>query len=648
MNALKNKAVLGFLLLDILEFLTYLKKERNFSKWTLQSYRASLSCFLRWADENKIDEVQKITGKNLEAYRAYLKNYQKTNGDFLQTATINARLHNIRGFFRWLTKKGVILYNPASGLSLMKEVRKLVRHILSPQEMHQILAMVNTKISCGIRDRAILELFYSTGIRKRELMDLTLDSIDFTQRTLFVSKGKNQKDRVVPAGFRAIKWVRRYLADVRPRWQNRFSGDRLFLDQKGYPISEGNLSSAMRYHVSKVGKRGACHIFRHSMATHMLENGADLRFIQTILGHETIETTKIYTHVSIGKLKEIHAATVLDIKTDTLPGEILKRTYTRKQGKSCDVVKETPAVCGDLSSLVESYKEELRVVNFSPCTIRKKHYALKSFLDWAFDNKIYFIKDISRETIEKYNHDCYDKKPHLATKSRITVLESIKGFFAWAYSKNHILVDPTGHIEYPKSPKSLPRYILTADEIKKIFEVADLKTPVGFRDRAILELLYSTGIRRKEICHLLIEDINIEGKTLLIREGKGKKDRWIPVGSLAIKWIVEYTRKVRPLFLRDKKSPYLFLSMNADRLSEAYLGNQISLYVQKARVGKKGGCLLFRHSMATTMLENGADIRYIQQMLGHSDLSTTQLYTHVSLGKLKEVHARTHPAEKAI
>jgi integrase/recombinase XerD len=438
------------------------------------------------------------------------------------------------------------------------------------------------------------------------------------------------------------------LFDVRPNWQNKFSGNRLFLDQKGYPISESNLGNMTRYYVLKSGKRGCCHIFRHSMATHMLENGADLRFIQSILGHETIETTKIYTHVSIGKLKEIHAATVLDIKSENKPGEILKRTYTRKQGRPPVVVKESPIVQGDLSFLVEKYKEELRVLDYSKLTIRKRHYALKDFLAWSLENKIHFVKDISRKTIEDYIHFYYDKKPNISTRTRIIVLESIKGFFGWLYSKNHILLNPAGHIEYPKSPKSLPRHILTPEEVKKVLETADIQTPVGFRDRAILELLYSTGIRRKELCYLLLEDINFEGKTLLIREGKGRKDRWIPVGNSALNWIIEYSQKVRPLFLKDKESKYLFLSMNADRLTEAYLGIQISIYVSKAQIGKKGGCLLFRHSMATTMLENGADIRFIQQMLGHTDLSTTQLYTHVSLGKLKEVHARTHPAEKGI
>lgn len=627
------------------EFMIYLQKERNFSRWTLAGYKESLFNFLNWSFENLLNDPRDITRENMESYRSHLKEFKKTTGEHLQTTTINFRLHKVRVFFRWLTRKGHILYNPALTLALVKEARKLPRYILTPKEVRGVLGFINTNSLSGIRNRAILELFYSTGIRKMELMELTTESIDFEQRTLFVSRGKNQRDRHVPVGYRASLWLKRYLFSVRPRWANNNSLNRLFLDQKGLPMSSTHLNKMVRDYVLLSGKSGSCHIFRHSMATHMMENGADLRFIQSILGHETIETTKVYTHVSIVKLKEIHAATVMDIKTDYLSVEMKKSTYKRKQGKRKPLKKERQIVQGDLFFLAEKHLEELKVLNYSPFTIRKKHYALKEFLAWSQENKIHFVKEITRKTIEDYIHYYYDLKPHISARTRIAVLESIKGFFGWLFNKNHILLNPASHIENPKSPKSLPRHILTTDEVRKIFEIADLNTPVGFRDRAILEVLYSTGIRRKEVCGINLEDINIEGKTMLVREGKGKKDRYIPVGKSAINWIVDYIEKVRPLFLGDKKSPYLFLSMNAGRIDETYLGIQISNYVKKAQICKAGGCLLFRHSMATTMLENGADIRFIQQMLGHSDLSTTELYTHVSLGKLKEVHARTHPAE---
>lgn len=647
MNALRKADYSNILTLRIREFLVYLKKERGYGKWTLKAYKEALGFFTRWAYENNLADLMAMTRQNLESCREYLKDYKKITGEPLQTSTMNARLLRIRGFFKWLTQKGHILYNPALGLKLIREERRLPRNILTPKEVRQILSLIDTRKLSGIRDRAIIELFYSTGIRRRELTELNLDSLDFNQKTLFIRRGKNQKDRILPVGRRAILWVKRYILESRPKWQNQHSQNKMFLDQRGFPLSGSLLGNMVRYRVLSIGKSGSCHIFRHSMATHMMENGADLRYVQELLGHESIETTKVYTHVSIGKLKEIHAATIINIQTKDQPAEIHDTTYKRVQGKRPAVVRQRPGIQGDLPFLVENYKEELRVLNYSALTIRKKDYALRDFLRWSLESGLHFIKDVSKELIENYIHYFYDKKPELSARTRIAVLEAIKGFFGWAYAKNHILINPAGHIEYPKSPKSLPRHILTPAEVKKIFEAADLKTPVGFRDRAILELLYSTGVRRKEICDLLIEDINFEGKTLLIREGKGKKDRWIPVGSSAVNWLEKYAKKVRPLFLKDKKSPFLFLSMNADRLAADYLGIQISLYVTKAEIGKKGGCLLFRHSMATTMLENGADIRYIQQMLGHSELSTTQLYTHVSLGKLKEIHSKTHPAEKS-
>jgi integrase/recombinase XerD len=233
----------------------------------------------------------------------------------------------------------------------------------------------------------------------------------------------------------------------------------------------------------------------------------------------------------------------------------------------------------------------------------------------------------------------------LGIRSKITILETVKTFFGWLTEKKIILVNPASHIENPKSPRSLPRHILTRDEAQSIFSLADTTTPAGLRDRAILELLYSCGLRRMEVCNLHASDINIDAKTLLVREGKGRKDRLIPVGSSAIRWVKSYMGNARPLFLRGNESPHLFLTMNTAPLTVSYLGILISDYVKKSGIGKEGGCLLFRHSMATTMLENGADIRYIQQMLGHSDISTTELYTHVSIAKLKEVHGKTHPAE---
>lgn len=650
-------------------FLEYLEKERSYSRWTISSYRLELGPFVFWCRKAGFCTPADIMAASLDAYRAHLRDYRKSTGEALQATSINIRLSRVRGYFRWLVRKNHILHNPAAGLDLIKEAHPIPRSILSRDAVRRIFSLPDLKRATGIRDRAILELLYSTGMRKRELMELRVDSIDFEQGQVFIEKGKGGKDRIVPVGKSALLWVQRYIETVRMRWQRHEFQPRLFLDKGGSPMGESHINVTVKGYINRVNPdiNGSCHVFRHTMATHMLENGADLRYVQEMLGHESIETTQVYTHVNIIKLKEIHAATMeagpaVHSLVDALDAAnvppvspealcVSNTVYNRQQGhgngRSAFAFQTME---GDLVQYALRYLEELSVTNYSAYTIRKKQYSLKSFFQFLIDRKIYSTREVSRETIEAYVrvlHDHGNSKTGdtLNVRTKIAALETVKTYFSWLAKKNHILINPASHIEYPRHPKSLPRHILTRTDAERIFSLADPSTATGLRDRSILEILYSCGLRRTELCNLLAADLNPDAKTLLVREGKGRKDRLIPVGRSAVRWVQSYCEKARPLFLRDSDDPHLFLSMNAARLSPVYLGILVSGYVKRAGIGKEGGCLLFRHSMATTMLENGADIRYIQQMLGHSDIGTTRLYTHVSIAKLKEVHGRTHPAE---
>jgi integrase/recombinase XerD len=196
----------------------------------------------------------------------------------------------------------------------------------------------------------------------------------------------------------------------------------------------------------------------------------------------------------------------------------------------------------------------------------------------------------------------------------------------------------------PKVVKSLPVDVLSIEEIEAIFSQPDLKTLAGLRDRAILELFFASGIRKAELCSLKVSDIDFENKTLFVDQGKGKKDRYIPVGSRALFWIKEYMEKSR-IHLLQKETDFLFLNRFGDKIS-VNLGTKIKEYMKQAGIKKSGSTILFRHSMATHMMDNDADLRYIQSILGHESLETTKVYTHVAIGKLREVHARTHPAER--
>ena len=170
--------------------------------------------------------------------------------------------------------------------------------------------------------------------------------------------------------------------------------------------------------------------------------------------------------------------------------------------------------------------------------------------------------------------------------------------------------------------------------------------PVGLRDRAMLETFYSTGIRRTELIHLKLYDVDRERATLTIRQGKGKKDRMIPIGERALAWVEKYLREARPSAgprtgRRHAVPDAVRRAVSSRRDEQSGAG----LY-RAGNLGKSGSCHTFRHTMATLMLEGGANLRYIQQMLGHAELSTTEIYTHVAIRKLQQIHAATHPGAK--
>jgi integrase/recombinase XerD len=197
----------------------------------------------------------------------------------------------------------------------------------------------------------------------------------------------------------------------------------------------------------------------------------------------------------------------------------------------------------------------------------------------------------------------------------------------------------------PKVPQRLPRAVLSVSEVERILAVPDVEDTIGLRDRAILETLYSTGVRRKELCRLAVYDLDIERGTLLIREGKWKKDRFVPIGERALAWVEKYLLEARGRLVVEPDPRALFLGLLGEPLEPGWVTLRVCQYVRKA-LGRMAGCHIFRHTMATLMLEGGADIRFIQEMLGHSNLQSTQIYTRVALTKLKEIHTATHPGAR--
>ena len=284
---------------------------RDFSAGTIRNRRLHLNDFLTWCLDRGLLRPTDITRPILQRYQRHLFHQQDKRGKNLTFANQHARLVSIIMWFRWLAKNNHLLYNPASELDLPKLGRRLPRQILTPQEADTVINGTNVNDAIGLRDRAILETLYSTGMRRMELIALELYDVDADRGVVIIRQGKGKKDRVVPIGKRAIGWTRRYLADVRPQLVVDPTNTTLYLTRYGTRFSPTSLSLLVKDYVDRaeIGKTGSCHMFRHSMATSMLENGADLRFIQAMLGHEHLNTTQIYTQVAIKKLQQIHEAT---------------------------------------------------------------------------------------------------------------------------------------------------------------------------------------------------------------------------------------------------------------------------------------------------------------------------------------------------
>jgi integrase/recombinase XerD len=291
---------------------------QRFCEWTLtvglspataQLRQSGLRYFVHWADARGLSHPADVTRPVLQRYQRALYLARKKNGDPLAYSSQATRLYAVMAWFKWLTREGHLLSNPAADLDVPKSARQLPKHLMSIAEVESVINGTPTHTLSGIRDRAILEVLYSSGIRRAELMRLKLFHVDTERGTLMVRQGKGRKDRLIPLGARACAWVRRYLREVRPELIG-VDTDVMFLTDYGEPLEKNRLSDLVKGYLLAAGiPHGNCHAFRHAMATHMLEAGADIRYIQVILGHSQLSTTEIYTHVAIDKLKAVHALT---------------------------------------------------------------------------------------------------------------------------------------------------------------------------------------------------------------------------------------------------------------------------------------------------------------------------------------------------
>lgn len=306
---------------------------------------------------------------------------------------------------------------------------------------------------------------------------------------------------------------------------------------------------------------------------------------------------------------------------------------------------KTFAIC------LNEYLDHCLSCDQSETTIVNKKSRLMAFVGWCLANGITGPVVMLPEHLEGYRKHLYKEyrtrsgKP-LDIATRRHHLTNVICFTRWLKRMRVIPIDPGEDFDLPRVPRRLTQVWLTADEARQVARRAELYGLRGIRDRAVLEALFATGIRRKEVIGLDLGDVDFKAETVKVRKGKGGHERYVPIAERACRAILDYLKYVRPKLATLKSGNALFLDNRGHRFKPQAMSRLIKQYVARAGVNKQGACNLYRHSTATLMLEGGADIRHVQEMLGHADISTTQVYTHVAIESLKKVYKRTHPANR--
>lgn len=231
-------------------------------------------------------------------------------------------------------------------------------------------------------------------------------------------------------------------------------------------------------------------------------------------------------------------------------------------------------------------------------------------------------------------------------KSQIITLNSVQVFGHFLAATGRTLCDPAEAIQLPREPKRLPGTFLTTAEMKKLLRQPDTSTVLGFRDRTIYEVLYSTGLRVRELTGMRVQDLSLSQAAIFIPQSKHFKDRYVPFGATAGRYVAEYLDHVRPRLVRREGEELVFLGRCGGRLDVGGVQQKLRIYATRAKIKKHLTIHVFRHTLATEMLRHGADLRQIQEMLGHKNLKTTQIYTHIVKGELKRIQAHCHPREQ--
>tara|TARA_B100001175_G_scaffold309556_1_gene311414 strand:- start:69 stop:956 length:888 start_codon:yes stop_codon:yes gene_type:complete len=291
------------------------------------------------------------------------------------------------------------------------------------------------------------------------------------------------------------------------------------------------------------------------------------------------------------------------------------------------------------SKIIDQFIDHLWLEDgLSKNTLNSYRLDLNLFSQWLNKDLEKNILDVSQADIQEY---LAFKFPTSKSRSIARLLATLRRLFRYLLRENKIIIDPTLEIQSPKIPKSLPKS-LSEEDIESLLAAPSLKKPSGLRDKAMLELLYACGLRVSELVNILLTEISLTEGIVRVT-GKGSKTRLVPMGEEAVDWIKKYINEGRKDILKQQSSKYLFVTLRGKAMTRQAFWYLIKRYSILAKINKPMSPHILRHAFATHLINHGADLRVVQVLLGHSDISTTQIYTHVARERLKNLHESHHP-----
>jgi integrase/recombinase XerD len=307
----------------------------------------------------------------------------------------------------------------------------------------------------------------------------------------------------------------------------------------------------------------------------------------------------------------------------------------------------------EIKALASDYLKHLQSIGRAFYTRKNCKSCLRDFARFLENEQVHAVEDLTQEVLEEYQQDLAfrisNRGSLLNQRSQEKLLLTALSFARYLKEKDYLVSDPGEHIKRPRQARRLPKIILSPAEVRKLLKTPDTQTPLGYRNRVMLEILYDTAMRRSELSNLKINDLDLQSGYAVIRAGKGDKDRVVPLSKRVCELVQNYLLFIRPTLLQSAEDQgHLILNYTGHSMDPNSVWRTVHNCVRESGIKKNISTHTFRHTCATHMLRNGAPIRHVQEMLGHASLESTQLYTHVTINDLKAVHSKYHPSERIV